>query len=80
MADNTNHAETHESAMDYGQHEATWTLFVGLVKWGIVSVTFIVLALYAFIEGHNAWIGTFLLLLSVVVPIAGAVMGKQSKA
>lgn len=80
MAQTEPHEVTHESAMDYAQHEATWNLFVGLVKWGIVSCAFIVLALYAFIEGHNAWLGTFLLLLAVVVPIAGAMMGKQSKA
>ena len=80
MAEQNTHAETHETAMDYAQHEATWNLFMGLVKWGIVSVTFIVLALYAFIEGHSGLVGWLLLVLSVVVPIAGVVMGKQSKA
>lgn len=80
MAETPAHTETHESAMDYAQHEATWNLFVGLVKWGIVSVAFIVLALYAFIEGHNGLVGTLLLLLAVVVPIAGAVLSKQTKA
>ncbi|HPU57456.1 MAG TPA: aa3-type cytochrome c oxidase subunit IV [Verrucomicrobiota bacterium] len=40
-------------AMDYPQHEATYQLFLGLVKWGIVSMAFVVLALYAFIELHN---------------------------
>ncbi len=65
--------------MDYPQHEATYELFLGMVKWGIVSMAFLVLALYAFIEGHQPILGLVLLVLMVVVPIAGAVMGKSSK-
>jgi len=65
--------------MDYPQHEATYELFLGMVKWGIVSMVFLVLALYAFIEAGQAVLGFVLLVLMVVVPIAGAVMGKSSK-
>mgnify|MGYP000886248986 CR=1 FL=1 len=65
--------------MDYPQHEATYQLFLGMVKWGIVSMAFVVLALYAFIEGHQPILGFLLLVLAVVVPIAGAVMGKSGK-
>jgi hypothetical protein len=42
-------------------------------------MAFVVLALYAFIEGHQAILGFVLLVLAVVVPIAGAVMGKSGK-
>jgi hypothetical protein len=65
--------------MDYPQHEATYQLFLGMVKWGIVSMVFLVLALYAFIEGHQPFLGLLLLVLMVVVPIGGAVMGRGSK-
>ena len=65
--------------MDYPQHEATYQLFLGMVKWGIVSMAFVVLALYAFIEAGQPIIGFVLLVLMVVVPIAGAVMGRSSK-
>lgn len=66
-------------AMDYRQHEATYGLFIGLVKWTIVSMAFLVLALYAFIEGHSPVLGFVLLVLMIVVPIAGAVMGRSRK-
>lgn len=65
--------------MDYPQHEATYELFLGMVKWGIVSMAFLVLSLYAFIEGQQPVLGFVLLVLMIVVPIAGAVMGKSSK-
>lgn len=65
--------------MDYPQHEATYELFLGMVKWGIVSMAFLVLALYAFIEAGQPIIGFVLLVLMVVVPVAGAVMGRSSK-
>lgn len=66
-------------AMDYPQHEATYELFTGLVKWTIVSLAFMVLALYAFIEAQQPVIGFVLLVLMIVVPIAGAVMGRSRK-
>lgn len=72
-------AETDVPAMDYPMHNATYELFIGMVKWGIVSMVFLVLALYAFIELHQALLGLVLLVAMVVVPIAGAVMGKPRK-
>lgn len=65
--------------MDYPQHEATYGLFLGLVKWGIIAMAFLVLSLYAFIEGQQPVLGLLLLVLMVVVPIAGTVMGKGRK-
>jgi hypothetical protein len=66
-------------AMDYAQHEGTYRGFLALVKWGIVSMAFVVLALYAFIEGHSPLMGVVLLILSVAVPIAGVLMGDRKR-
>lgn len=64
-------------AMDYAQHEATYTGFINFVKWSVVAMVFIVLALYAFIEAHQPIIGA-VLLLAIPVLIAGVmVMGSR---
>ncbi|MFY8030619.1 MAG: aa3-type cytochrome c oxidase subunit IV [Devosia sp.] len=62
-------------AMDYAQHNATYEGFIQLIKWGIVAVALIVLALYAFIEGHQPLIGWLLLLLIPVGAVGLAVTG-----
>jgi len=67
-------------AMDYPQHEATYRGFLALVKYGIMNMVFVVLALYAFIEAHNAIAGVVLLLLSVLVPVGVQMMGGRRKA
>jgi hypothetical protein len=64
-------------AMDYAQHTATYAGFMAFIKWSIVSLAFIVLALYAFIEAHSPIIGTLLVILSVVVPAFGAFMERR---
>ena len=64
-------------AMDYPQHEATYRGFITLVKLGIVNMIFVVLALYAFIEGSNALAGVVLLVLSVLVPTGMQMMGRR---
>lgn len=33
-----NHDHTAESAMDYAEHERTYAMFLGLVKWGSIFV------------------------------------------
>ena len=58
-------------AMDYAQHNATYEGFMGMVKWGIISGIVIVLALYAFIEGHQPLIGALLLLL---LPVGAVIL------
>jgi hypothetical protein len=66
-------------AMDYPQHEATYRGFLTMVKLGIVNLAFVVLALYSFIEGHNAIAGIVLLVLSVLVPVGIQLMsGRRS--
>jgi hypothetical protein len=64
-------------AMDYPQHEATYRGFITMVKLGIVNMIFVVLALYAFIEGSNAIAGVVLLVLSVLVPTGMQMMGRR---
>ena len=72
-------AATHElpPAMDYAQHEATYAGFITLVKWSILALVFVVLALYAFIEAHQPIIGALLLLIIPVGGIAVMVMGSR---
>ena len=50
-------------AMDYAQHQATWHAVTGLVKWSIVALLIICVALYFFIEAGQPVVGTLLLLL-----------------
>jgi hypothetical protein len=64
-------------AMDYAQHNATYEGFMQMLKWGIVAMLLIVLALYAFIEGGQPLIGTLLLLLIPVGAIGLVVMGTR---
>jgi hypothetical protein len=71
------HADELPPAMDYAMHEGTYRGFISFVKWGIVSSALIVLALYAFIEGHNAIIGTLLLLAIPVVIFGAMVLGSR---
>jgi len=67
-------------AMDYPQHDATYRGFLTLVKLVIVNMAFVMLALYAFIEGHNAILGVVLLILSVIVPVGMQLMGGRRAA
>jgi ABC-type transport system involved in cytochrome bd biosynthesis fused ATPase/permease subunit len=75
---NKNHHDT-PPAMDYAQHDATYRGFIAMVKGGIVSMAFVVLSLYAFIEGHNAVIGVVLLVLAIVVPVAMTMFGGRRR-
>jgi hypothetical protein len=50
MADHSHDTETISEHMDYAQHEATWKLFGGLVKWGVIASVVLVLVLYVFIN------------------------------
>jgi hypothetical protein len=35
--------------MDYAQHQRTYDLFIGLVKWGTISVIVILLLMWMFL-------------------------------
>jgi hypothetical protein len=58
-------------AMDYAQHQATWNAVTTLVKWSIVALLIVLVALYCFIEGGQPVLGTLLLLL---LPIGAVVL------
>jgi len=58
-------------AMDYAQHNAIYSGFMQMVKWGCISAAVIAVALYCFIEGHQPLIGGALLLL---LPIGAVVL------
>ena len=51
------------SAMDYAQHQATWNAVTTMVKWTIVALLLIIVALYCFIQAHQPVLGTILLLI-----------------
>lgn len=82
MATTSAPADHHDDvpAMDYPQHQSTYRGFLTLVKLAIINMAFVMLALYAFIEGHNAIAGIVLLLLSVLVPIGVQLMGRRRQA
>ena len=67
-------------AMDYAQHNATYSGFLTLVKAGISSMALLVLALFCFIEAGQPVLGAVLLVLMVVVPVAQSMMGKRRSA
>ncbi|HEX4297818.1 MAG TPA: aa3-type cytochrome c oxidase subunit IV [Devosia sp.] len=66
-----NEAEQMDEAMDYAQHRATWDGFTNLVKWMIIELALIVLALFCLIQGNAPAGGVLFLLIAVVAPIAG---------
>ncbi|ODN68555.1 Bacterial aa3 type cytochrome c oxidase subunit IV [Methylobrevis pamukkalensis] len=39
----------HGSAMDYAEHEKTYNLFIGLVKWGSIHVIAILILMAIFL-------------------------------
>ena len=65
------HVEELPPGMDYAQHQATWNAVMALIKWSIVGLAIIVVALYCFIEGNQPMLGTLLLL---VLPIGAVVL------
>ena len=50
MASKTDDTDTISDAMDYAQHNATWKLFTTLVKWGVIGLAVLTIALYIFIN------------------------------
>lgn len=67
-------------AMDYGQHNSTYGGFLAMVKWGIVSMIIVVVALYCFIEAQQPVLGALLLLLLPVGAVALVVMRSRDPA
>jgi len=65
--------------MDYAEHDRTFASFVTLTKLSILGSldTLLALALFAFGGGAGFWLGTILLLLTIVGLVIGLV-GKGS--
>ncbi|WP_417310134.1 aa3-type cytochrome c oxidase subunit IV [Devosia sp.] len=80
MANTTNPNSTDEipPEMDYAMHERTYEGFIAMVKWGIISMVYVVLALYCFIEADQPLLGLVLLLL-IPVTIGGAYVMRERK-
>jgi hypothetical protein len=72
------HVEELPPGMDYAQHQATWNAVMALIKWSIVGLAIIVVALYCFIEGNQPVLGTLLLLVLPIGAIALAVLRSRS--
>ena len=43
------HASTSGSGMDYAEHERTYTMFQGLVKWGTIGVVALLVGMAIFL-------------------------------
>ena len=67
-----------ESAMDYAQHEKTYTGFMAAVKYSIVSLAILLVGLYFAIIGGQLVLGLVLVLASVVVPVAMAIFAPKN--
>ena len=61
-------AEERHEAMDYAQHEKTWELVTGLVKWSIIQLAFLVVGLYCIIFAGAPVAGVILILIGIVAP------------
>ena len=64
-------------AMDYAQHNGTYSGFMSMLKYAIIALLLIVLALYCFIEAGQPLLGTLLLAVITVGAIAMVVMGSR---
>ena len=65
-------AEERHEAMDYMQHEKTWETFIGLVKWAIIQLAFIVVGLFCIIQGGVPVFGGILILIGLLYPLGAA--------
>ena len=74
----TESADEIPPAMDYAQHEATYEGFLTLVKWTIVALLIVLVALYCFIEAQQPVLGTLLLLLLPIGAVGLAVARTRS--
>ena len=76
MAD-TADTETISDEMDYAQHNKTWHTFTNLVKWAIIHLAFLVLALFCFIEAGSPWLGALLIVMGLLSFPAAMLFGPK---
>ncbi len=60
-------AEEMHEAMDYEQHRKTWDLVTSMVKWSILHLVFLVVALYCFIIADSFWAGLFFIVVGLLL-------------
>jgi len=60
-------AEEMHEAMDYAQHEQTWEGITNLVKWAIIELAFLLLALFCFIQAGQPLLGGLLILIGLLL-------------
>jgi hypothetical protein len=72
MAD-TADIETISQDMDYKQHDATWRGVTNMVKWAIIEIVFLVLALFCFIQAGQVLVGWALIAIGLLL-IPGSIL------
>ena len=70
-------APVQESAMDYAEHEKTYSGFIAGVKYSIISIAIMVIGLYFSIIGDQPLLGIVLILASLVVPVVMAFLARK---
>jgi hypothetical protein len=70
-------APEHESAMDYAQHEATYSGFVAGLKYVIASMAILMVGLYFAIIANQAGVGWVLIIASLIVPVVWAILDRR---
>ena len=73
-----NEADDMHEAMDYAQHRATWDGFTNMVKWAIIELAFLVLALFCFIEAGQPLVGAALIIIGLLAIPANMLFGKRA--
>lgn len=67
-----------ESGMDYAEHEKTYNGFMGAVKYSIISMAILVVGLYFAIIAEQHAVGIVLVIASIVVPAAMAILAPKN--
>lgn len=68
MSENSQQSSETGSAMDYDEHERTYSLFLTLTKWGtIITVALLVAMAFGFFAGGGLIGGTIVLVLLLIL-------------
>lgn len=67
MADQSYHIDDQGAAMDYPEHEATYSMFLTLTKWGIIgNVALLIAMAVGFFMGGGLIGGTLVFILLMI--------------
>jgi len=70
-------AEEMHEAMDYAQHERTWEGITTMVKWAIIELALLVLALFCFIQAGQPVLGGLLIAFGLLLIPGSMLFGKR---